>query len=64
MRDNDRFQAQRAEEARQWLRAPERRGEEARDRAHRAELDRKAGHLTTCTLTRCATTCPRLGGAE
>lgn len=61
---NDLFQARRAEEARQWLRSPERRREEAQDRVIRAQADRKAGHLPTCTLTRCATNCPSLEGAK
>ncbi len=58
MTNRDHFEARRAEDARQWLNAPERKAEEAADRSQRAQRDIVLGHLPTCSLTRCATNCP------
>lgn len=59
MRERDLFEARRAADARDWLRHPQRKVEDAEDRARREAADRRNGHVPACTLTRCHPDCTR-----
>lgn len=58
--DNDLFQMKRAEEARQWLKSPQREKERLADIAAQAAADVKAGHSSKCGLMKCHPECPSL----
>lgn len=59
MNPNDRFQMNRALEAKQWLSHPDRARELAQDIQARARADMKLGHLPQCGLTKCHADCKR-----
>jgi len=57
MNKRDKFEFQRAEEARKWLAHPDRILENKLDVDKRATNDIKLGHSPKCTLTKCHTNC-------
>jgi hypothetical protein len=59
MNARDRFEQQRANDAREWCRRPEREAERLADIAAQRAADIAAGHLPQCSLTRCAAACAK-----
>lgn len=59
MNNRDKFEHNRALEAKKWLNDPMRAIELELDKQHRANVDRKLGHSPKCSLLKCHSDCSK-----